>query len=179
MIIPLGSWVLEHSCRQIREWHEGSSRESHLSLSVNLSGKQVLWEDAAQHVASVLEETGLDGRSLRLEMKEMAMMDDADPMLSVLAELKELEVSLDIDDFGVGYSSLRSLHRFPIDSLKIDRSFIANLHMRSESEEIVRTILALAQNIGVSVVAEGVETPDELAVLKKMKCGLAQGYLFS
>ena len=179
MIIPLGSWVLEHSCRQMREWHEGSSRESPLSLSVNLSGKQVLWEDAAQHVASVLEETGLDGRSLRLEMKEMAMMDDADPMLSVLAELKELEVSLDIDDFGVGYSSLRSLHRFPIDSLKIDRSFIANLHMRSESEEIVRTILALAQNIGVSVVAEGVETPDELAVLKKMKCGLAQGYLFS
>ena len=179
MIIPLGSWVLEHSCRHTREWHEGISRESPLSLSVNLSGKQVLWQDIAQHVGSVLEETGLDGRSLRLEMTETVIMDDADLMLSVLADLKELKVSLDIDDFGRGYSSLRYLHRFPIDSLKIDRSFISNLHMRSESEEIVRTILALARNIGVSVVAEGIETPDELAILKKMNCELAQGHLFS
>ena len=179
MIIPLGSWVLEHSRRKMREWHEGISRESPLSLSVNLSAKQVLWQDLARHVGSVLEETGLDGRSLRLEMTEMAMMDDADPILSVLADLKELKVSLDMDDFGIGHSSLRYLHLFPIDSLKIHRSFLADLHMRSESKEIVRTILALAQNIGVSVVAEGVETPDELAVLMKMNCDLAQGHLFS
>ena len=179
MIIPLGSWVLEHSCRQMREWHEASSRKSPLSLSVNLSRKQILWQDIVQHVASILDETGLDGRSLRLEMTEMAMMDDADPTLNVLAELKELKVNLDIDDFGVGYSSRRYLHLFPIDSLKIDRSFIANLHMRSESEEMVRTILAFARNIGVSVVAEGVETSDELAILKKMNCGLAQGHLFA
>ena len=89
-----------------------------------------------------------------------------------------MKVSLDMDDFGIGHSSLRHLHLFPIDSLKIDRSFVADLHVRSESEEIVRTILALAQNIGVSVVAEGVETPDELAVLMKMNCDLAQGHLF-
>ncbi len=138
-----------------------------------------MWEDITQHVGRVLEETGLDGRWLRLEMTETAVMEDADSMLGVLADLKELKVSLDIDDFGIGYSSLRYLHRFPIDSLKIDRSFIANLHMRSESEEIVRTILALARNIGVSVVAEGVETPDELALLKKMNCELAQGHVFS
>ena len=179
MIIPLGSWVLEQSCRHMREWHEGISRESPLSLSVNLSGKQVFGQDIAQHVGSVLEETGLDGRSLRLEMTETVIMDDADLMLDVLADLKELKVSLDIDDFGRGYSSLHYLHRFPIDSLKIDRSFISNLHMRDESEEIVRTILALARNIGVSVVAEGIETADELAVLKKMNCELAQGHLFS
>ena len=179
MIIPLGSWVLEHSCRQMRKWHDEISRDSPLFLSVNLSGKQLLWKDIAQHVGQVLEETGLDGRSLRLEMKEVAMLDDADPMLSVLSALKELNVSLDIDDFGIGYSSLRSLHRFPIDSLKIDRSFIENLHMRRESEEIVRTILALAQNIGVSVVAEGVESPEELATLKKLNCEMAQGHLFS
>ncbi|MCH7891414.1 MAG: EAL domain-containing protein, partial [Gemmatimonadetes bacterium] len=116
---------------------------------------------------------------LRLEMTETVIMDDADLMLSVLSDLKELNVSLDIDDFGRGYSSLRYLHRFPIDSLKIDRSFIANLHMRRESEEIVRTILALAQNIGVSVVAEGVENADELAALKKLNCEMAQGHLFS
>jgi EAL domain-containing protein (putative c-di-GMP-specific phosphodiesterase class I) len=96
-----------------------------------------------------------------------------------LADLKDLGISLDIDDFGVGYSSLRSLHRFPIDSLKIDRSYIANLHTHNESEVIVRTILALARNIGVSVVAEGVETSEELAVLMKLNCELAQGNLFS
>ena len=179
LIIPIGSWVLEHSCRHMREWHDGISQNSPLSLSVNLSGKQVLWKDVAQHVGRVLKETGLDGRSLRLEITEMVVMDDAEPMLSVLADLKKLKISLDIDAFGIGYSSLRYLHRFPIDSLKIDRSFIANLHMRSESEEIVRTILALARNIGVRVVAEGVETPDELALLKEMRCELAQGHLFS
>ena len=179
LIIPLGLWVLEHSCGQLRGWQEQISTESPLSLSVNLSGKQVLWEDMAQHVERVLEETGLDGRSLRLEMTETVMMDDADPMLSVLADLKKLNVSLDIDAFGIGYSSLRYLHQFPIDSLKIDRSFIANLHTSSESQEIVRTILALAQNIGVRVVAEGVETPDELDLLKELNCELAQGHLFS
>ena len=179
LIIPLGLWVLEHSCGQLRGWQEQISTESPLSLSVNLSGKQVLWEDMAQHVERVLEETGLDGRSLRLEMTETVMMDDADPMLSVLADLKKLNVSLDIDAFGIGYSSLRYLHQFLIDSLKIDRSFIANLHTSSESQEIVRTILALAQNIGVRVVAEGVETPDELDLLKELNCELAQGHLFS
>ena len=179
MIIPLGSWVIEHSCRHMREWHKEIAQESPLSLSINLSGKQLWWQDIAQYVGSVLEETGLDGRSLRLEMTETVIMDDADLMLSVFADLKELKVSLDIDDFGRGYSSLRYLHQFPIDSLKIHRSFISKLHMRRESEEIVRTILALARNIGVSVVAEGVETPDELAVLMKMDCEMAQGHLFS
>ena len=179
LIIPLGSWVLEHSCGHLRGWQDQISRESPLSLSVNLSGKQILWQDMTQHVARVLEETGLDGRVLRLEMTETVMMDDADPLLDVLAALKKLNVSLDIDAFGVGYSSLRYLHQFPIDCLKIDRSFIANLHTRSESQEIVRTILALAKNIGVRVVAEGVETPDELDLLKELNCELAQGHLFS
>ena len=150
-----------------------------ISLSVNLSGKQISWSDIAGHVGRVLKETGLDGRWLRLEMTETVMMDDADPTLNVLSELKKLNVSLDMDDFGIGYSSLRYLHRFPIDALKIDRSFIENVHKRPESEAIVRTILALAQNIGVTVVAEGVETDDELAFLKEMNCPLAQGHLFT
>ena len=179
MIIPLGSWVLEQSCRQVKGWQDEISRKSPLSLSINLSGKQILWEDIIQDVVRVLEESGLDGRSLRFEMTETAMMEDVDPMLTLFAELKALKVSLDIDDFGIGYSSLRYLHRFPIDSLKIDRSFVANTQMHRESEAIVRTILALAQNIGVSVVAEGVETPDELATLQKMNCDRAQGRLFS
>lgn len=179
LIIPIGLWVLEHSCGQVKEWQKGVSQDSPLSLSVNMSGRQVLWKDVAQHVERVLEETGLDGRSLRLEMTEMVMMDDAEPMLSVLGDLKKLKVSLDIDAFGIGYSSLRYLHRFPIDSLKIDRSFIADLHLRSESEQIVRTILDLGRNLGVRVVAEGVETADELAVLKEMDCELAQGHFFS
>jgi EAL domain-containing protein (putative c-di-GMP-specific phosphodiesterase class I) len=179
MIIQLGSWVLEHSCNQVREWHERMSGESPISLSVNLSGKQVSWSDLTTHVGRVLKDTGLDGRWLRLEITETVMMDDADPTHAVLSELKELNVSLDIDDFGLGYSSLRYLHRFPIDSLKIDRSFVENVHERPESEAIVRTILALAENIGVTVVAEGVETAEELAFLKEVNCPLAQGHLFS
>ena len=179
MIIPLGSWVLEHSCRHMRAWHEQMAEESPLTLSVNLSVKQVLWRDVARLVGRVLKETGLDGRLLRLEVTETVMLDDADPTLKVLSDLKDLKVSLDIDDFGIGYSSLRYLHRLPIDSLKIDRSFIVDVHKRKESAEIVRTILALARNIGVHVVAEGVETTDELTVLKDMNCELAQGNVFS
>ena len=179
MVIPLGSWVLEHTCRQMREWHERMSGETPMYLSVNLSGKQVSWSGITQQVQRVLTETGLDGRWLRLEMTETVMMDDADPTLGVLSDLKKLNVSLDMDDFGIGYSSLRYLHRFPIDSLKIDRSFIENVHERPESEAIVRTILALAENMGVSVVAEGVETEDELAFLKEVSCQRAQGHLFS
>jgi len=170
---------MEHSCRQVREWHERMSGELPISLSVNLSGKQISWSDITGHVGRVLKETGLDGRWLRLEMTETVMMDDVDPTLSVLSDLKKLNVSLDIDDFGIGYSSLRYLHRFPIDSLKIDRSFIENVHECPESKAIVQTILSLAQNIGVSVVAEGVETAEELALLKEMNCPLAQGHLFS
>ncbi len=112
-------------------------------------------------------------------MTETVMMDDADPTHGVLSDLKKLNFSLDIDDFGIGYSSLRYLHRFPIDSLKIDRSFIENVHKRPESDTIVRTILSLAANIGVTVVAEGVETAEELAFLKEVKCPHAQGHLFS
>ena len=179
MIIQVGSWVLEHSCRQVREWHERTSGELPVSLSVNLSGKQIAWSGVTGHVARVLKDTGLDGRWLRLEMTETVMMDDASPTLEVLSELKKLNVSLDIDDFGIGYSSLRYLHRFPIDCLKIDRSFVENVQKRPESEAIVRTIVALAENIGVTVVAEGVETTGELAFLKEVKCPLAQGHLFS
>ena len=179
MIIPLGSWVLEHACRQMQEWHEQMSGETPIYLSVNLSGKQVSWSGITAQVQRVLTETGLDGRWLRLEMTETVMMDDAGPTLGVLSDLKKLNVSLDIDDFGIGYSSLRYLHRFPIDCLKIDRSFVENVHERPESEAIVRTILALAENMGLSVVAEGVETADELAVLKEMNCQRAQGHLFS
>ena len=160
MIVPLGAWVLEQSCRHMRGWQERAP-ELDLSLSVNMSGKQVSWSGVTQHVARVLDETGLDGRFLRLEVTETVMMDDADPTLGVLSELKKLDVAPDIDDFGIGYSSLRYLHRFSIDSLKIDRSFITNVHKRREAEEIVRTILSLAKNIGVGVVAEGVETDDE------------------
>ena len=179
MIIPLGSWVLEHACRQMREWHERMSGGTPMYLSVNLSGKQVSWSEITRQVQRVLTETGLDGRWLRLEMTETVMMDDADPTLSILSDLKKLNVSLDIDDFGIGYSSLRYLHRFPIDSLKIDRSFIEDVHKRPESEAIVRTIMALAENMGVGVVAEGVETAEELAFLREVNCRLAQGHLFS
>ena len=150
-----------------------------MSLSVNLSGKQISWSEITRQVRRVLTETGFDGRWLRLEVTETVMMDDADPTLGVLSDLKKLNVSLDMDDFGIGYSSLRYLHRFPIDALKIDQSFVRDVHKRPESEAIVRTILVLAENMGVAVVAEGVETVKELAFLKEVNCQHVQGNYFS
>ena len=177
-IIPLGSSVLQQACSQMKEW-QNEFPESALTLSVNLSGNQIMRRDLLQEIDQILKETGLDARSLRLEMTETVVMDDAEPTLQILSKLKELRVHLDIDDFGTGYSSLRYLHRFPIDALKIDRSFVKNIDDRGESAEIVRTILALAKNVGVQVVAEGVETAEQLAILKSMECEQAQGYFFS
>ena len=179
LIVPLGWAVLRQACNQMRQWQEQFPTESPLTMSVNLSGKQLLHRNVVQEIESVLQEAGLDPQYLRLEMTETVIMDDAKSTLRVLSELKELKVHLDIDDFGVGYSSLRYLHRFPIDSLKIDRSFVDSIDVRRESVEIVRIILALAKSIGVSAVAEGVETEKQLTLLKDMKCDYAQGYHLS
>ncbi len=179
LIVPLGWTVLRQACNQMRQWQEQCPTELPLTMSVNLSGKQLLHRNAVQEIESILQEAGLDPRYLRLEMTETVIMDDAKSTLRVLSELKELKVHLDIDDFGVGYSSLLYLHRFPIDSLKIDRSFVDSIDVRRESAEIVRIILALAKSIGVSVVAEGVETEKQLMLLKDMKCDYAQGYHLS
>jgi diguanylate cyclase (GGDEF)-like protein len=179
MIVPLGLWVLEEACGQLREWQLASPANRALTMSVNLSGKQLTHEDVAGQVQEVLARTGLDPRHLKLEITESVVMENAEAAAVVLARLRALGVGLSIDDFGTGYSSLSYLHRFPVNALKVDRSFVNRMTSGDENLEIVRTIVTLARNLGMDVVAEGIETGEQLAQLKALKCDYGQGYLFA
>jgi diguanylate cyclase (GGDEF)-like protein len=178
LIIPLTLFVLEESCRQIREW-SGGENSSDLFVSVNISGKHVDRPDLVDHVETILEKTGLDPRFLKLEITETALMENADTSIETLRGLKRLGTQLSIDDFGTGYSSLNYLHRFPLDTLKIDRSFVNSLERMGENSEIVRTIVYLAKALNLDVVAEGIESIRQLNQLKLLGCEFGQGYLFS
>ncbi len=178
LIIDIGLLVLRESCRQMREW-QSALRHKPLTISVNLSGKQFAQPDLIEQVKHILQETGLDAQYLKLEITESVVMENAEIARMMLTQLCALGVHLCIDDFGTGYSSLSYLHRFPMKTLKIDRSFIGRMGFAGENSEIVRTIITLANNLGMEVVAEGVETEEQLAQLKLLRCGLGQGYLFS
>ncbi|HKG21674.1 MAG TPA: EAL domain-containing protein, partial [Blastocatellia bacterium] len=179
LIVPLGKWVLEEACRQTREWQRQSFAHRELTLSVNLSGKQLARGDLSIQIQEVLERTDFDARSLKLEITETVVMANADLAITILEQLHALGIQLSIDDFGTGYSSLSYLHRFPAQILKIDRSFISRMGLGDENLEIVRTIIMLARNLGMEVVAEGVETKEQLAQLRALSCSYGQGYLFS
>jgi EAL domain-containing protein (putative c-di-GMP-specific phosphodiesterase class I) len=179
MIVEIGQWVLRESCRQMREWQRLSFDNRLLTISVNLSGKQFLQPNLIGCVKQILHETDLDPRCLKLEITESIMMENAEAASAMLVQLRGLGVQLSIDDFGTGYSSLSYLHRFPVNTLKIDRSFVMRMGDAGENSEIVRTILTLATNLGMDVIAEGVETKGQLAQLKAMGCPYGQGYLFS
>ena len=177
MIIPIGQWVLEMACRRTSEWQQSTS--TRLSTSVNLSAKQLVHPHLGSQIRQVLEDTGLDPRQLKLEVTESTVMENSDRSLSVLLELANLGVSLSTDDFGTGYSSLSYLHRFPFSRLKIDRSFINKMDEDEKSAAIVKTILLLGENLGIEVVAEGIETEHQLEILLSLGCRLGQGYIFS
>ncbi len=179
MIVEIGQWVLRESCRQMREWQRRSFDNRLLTISVNLSGKQFLQPNLIGSVKQILHETDLDPRCLKLEITESIMMENAEAASAMLVQLRSLGVQLSIDDFGTGYSSLSYLHRFPVNTLKIDRSFVMRMGDAGENSEIVRTILTLASNLGMDVIAEGVETKGQLSQLKAMRCPYGQGYLFS
>jgi diguanylate cyclase (GGDEF)-like protein len=178
-IIQLGEWALEEACRQMREWQEKYPQASPFFMSVNLSAKQFNHTQLMAQVDNVLRKTGLNPRQLKLEITEGAVMENIDTATEMLRHLRDLGVQLAIDDFGTGYSSLSYLHRFPIDTLKIDRSFVTRMANNLENVEIVRTIVMLAQVLGMDVVAEGVETRDQLKLLRDLKCEYGQGYYFS
>jgi EAL domain-containing protein (putative c-di-GMP-specific phosphodiesterase class I) len=178
-IIQLGEWALEEACRQMREWQEKYPQASPFFMSVNLSAKQFNHTLLMAQVDSVLRKTGLNPRQLKLEITEGAVMENIDTATEMLRHLRDLGVQLAIDDFGTGYSSLSYLHRFPIDTLKIDRSFVTRMAQNLENVEIVRTIVMLAQVLGMDVVAEGVETNEQLVILQKLGCENGQGYFFS
>ncbi len=179
LIIPIGEWILREACRQVAEWNRDFPLLKRLSISVNLSAKQLMHPDLIVQVKQILEQTGLDPHCLKLEVTESIVLENSDRALVVMAELHALNISLTTDDFGTGYSSLSYLHRFPFDCLKIDRSFVSKMNSDQKSEAIVRTILLLAQNLNIKTVAEGIETAHQLKSLRELGCQTGQGYLFS
>ncbi|HWS86657.1 MAG TPA: EAL domain-containing protein [Pyrinomonadaceae bacterium] len=179
LIIPLGQWVLNEACRQMREWQRLGVAGESVTMSVNLSGRQFSQPDLIEQISAALRESGLKAANLKLEITESMVMENFDTAIDMLMQLRGLGVGLSIDDFGTGYSSLSYLHRFPIDTLKIDRSFVTQMTDNSENAEIVRTIVTLARSLGMNVIAEGVETADQLRQLGELGCDYGQGYLFS
>jgi diguanylate cyclase (GGDEF)-like protein len=179
LIVEIGEWVLREACQQMERWQKIFPSDPPLFVSVNLSSKQFIQSDLIERVAQIIKETKINPEGLKLEITESAVMDDVDSATEMLKKLRALGIKLSIDDFGTGYSSLSYLHRFPIDTLKVDRSFVVNMSEDSENVEIVRTIVSLAQNLGMNVIAEGVETKEQLAALRKLGCENGQGYLFS
>jgi EAL domain-containing protein (putative c-di-GMP-specific phosphodiesterase class I) len=179
LIIPIGAWVLEQACHQLRDWHRRGATGPRGSVEVNLSARQIDDPAIVDTVEEILRRTGLPPEHLTLEITESALMRDAASALVVLQALKGLGVLLAIDDFGTGYSSLSYLQRFPLDVLKVDKSFVDELGVNQEGEEIVQAVINLAHALGLEVVAEGVETERQLEVLQRLHCDFAQGYLFS
>ena len=178
-ILTIVQTVLESACRQACEWQQTYPAAPPLFISVNLSVKQFNQPGLVENIAALLEQFQLPPRCLKLEITESVFSDNIEAAVGLLTQLRKLGVQLSIDDFGTGYSSLSYLQRFPIDTLKIDRSFVTQMMENEENLAIVRTIVALAQNLGMDVVAEGVETEDQLKLLKKLECENGQGYLFS
>jgi diguanylate cyclase (GGDEF)-like protein len=179
LIIPLGYWVLDEACRQIHAWNMEYDFDPPLTINVNLSVRQCEQPDLVQKISDILRKNKVDPKLLKLELTESLIIEDSDEITNMLAELRDLNIQVQIDDFGTGYSSLSYLHTLPIDTLKIDRSFISRLGGKAGSGEIVQTILALAHKLGMKVVAEGVETEEQFSELTAMDCEFMQGFLYS
>ncbi len=177
LIIPIGNWIINKACRQLAAWQ--TSNGKNLSISVNLSAKQLLHPLLVEQIKTVLNKTELSPNSLKLEVTETKVMEHSERSMSVLSELAVLGVSLSTDDFGTGYSSLSYLQKFPFNRLKIDRSFIDEMGASQKSAAIVKTILMLGENLGIEVVAEGIETDQQLETLLSLGCRTGQGFLFS
>jgi len=186
LIVPLGHWALQQACAQLRAWQTRFWSDSpaqkafaaSLTISVNLCTRQFTQPDLVAQISQMLNETGLDARNLELEITESNMMENAESAKTKLSQLSAMGIKLAIDDFGTGYSSLSYLHRFPIHTLKIDRSFIAQVSLR-QNLELVRTVILLAHNLGMDAIAEGVETAEQCTQLQQLSCEWGQGYFFS
>jgi diguanylate cyclase (GGDEF)-like protein/PAS domain S-box-containing protein len=179
IMLPLGYWVLREACRQMVAWQRQYPLQPPLIVSVNISPRQFTDPDIVAEIEAILKESELDPRSLRLEVTESVIVDGADSVRGILSRLRSAGVRLYIDDFGTGYASLSYLHRFSFDAVKVDRSFITRLTSDGESAAIVRSIATLAHSLGIDVVAEGVDTRDQLAVLRSIHCEMGQGNFFS
>ncbi|MBK8012416.1 MAG: EAL domain-containing protein [Deltaproteobacteria bacterium] len=178
LIGPLGYWILEEACRAAVTWQRSIANFTKLVINVNVSGRQLPQSDLCDRIEGIIRDTGIDPQCLKLEITESVLVENADTAANVLGRLKTAGVRIAIDDFGTGYSSLSYLQRFPVDTLKVDRSFISQMGLSKERTEIVRTIIDLAHNLGMDTVAEGVETFDQVSRLVSFGCEYAQGYLF-
>ncbi len=179
LIIPLGWWVIAEACRQMHLWSSTYPAMANFTVSVNMSSKQFSQQDLVAKIQRIVDETGFSPHRLKIEITEGVLIDHSDSIIETLKQIKAMGIKLLVDDFGTGYSSLSYLHRFPFDCLKIDRSFIENADQDFEKLEILQSVVRLAWNLGLDVVAEGIETPRHHAQLKALRCELGQGYLFS
>jgi EAL domain-containing protein (putative c-di-GMP-specific phosphodiesterase class I) len=178
LIVEMGAWVLEQACRDLADWIDRYPDRS-FAVAVNVSSRQLASHDIIDTVRSIFDRTGVDPGRVTLEITESTLIDDAVSTRTILQELRELGVNLSLDDFGTGYSSLTYVRAFPINVLKIDKSFVRTIGSEREDTAIVAAVLALARNLNVTVVAEGVETAAQFAVLKMLDCPYVQGYLFA
>jgi len=176
LVVDVGDWVLAESCRQLKRWHQEKVRVP--KVSVNISARQFSDGQLGTRIASILKETGLSPACLELELTESILMREVSEALQILASLKNLGLSIAVDDFGTGYSSLNYLKQFPIDVLKIDRTFVDGLPSGEQDAQIVRAIIAMAHSLNLAVIAEGVETHEQLEFLREHGCDEIQGYLF-
>jgi diguanylate cyclase (GGDEF)-like protein len=176
-IVPIGRWVLREACRQARAWQIAGIAP--IRIAINVSAGELRDRDFVRCVRQILDETGLAPRDLELELRETVLMQDARFAMDVLSALKELNVQLALDDFGTGYSSLSNLKHFPIDILKIDQSFVRELTTDADASSIVSAVIGMGKNLGMQVVAEGVESREQLACLQQLACPLGQGFYFS
>jgi diguanylate cyclase (GGDEF)-like protein/PAS domain S-box-containing protein len=179
VILQIGAWVVRTAAEQLSRWRGRFPKHSSLSVCVNLSARQLSQPDLVEQIERVVLDAGLTAGALHLEITESAVMENADTATVILGRLKAAGVHLSLDDFGTGYSSLSHLHRFPLDALKIDRSFVGRMTEDDRSRQLVHTILTLSRSLGVAAVAEGIETSEQLELLRTMQCGYAQGFHFS
>jgi EAL domain-containing protein (putative c-di-GMP-specific phosphodiesterase class I) len=179
LIVPVGFWVMEQACRQLRDWQEKFPEVLGLGMGVNLSARQLAMPGLVSRIEQIVRDSGIARNSLALEITESIMIRDGEIAERVLKPIRDLGVQLHMDDFGTGYSSLSCLHRFPLNHLKIDRSFIQNLDDRRDYAAVVHAIITLARNLGIGLIAEGIETAEQLAMLQAMDCDEAQGFYFA
>ena len=179
LILYIGMWVLREACRQMHQWHRQFPRAKPLTISVNISPRQFVQPNLVEQIKQIVAETGIDPNTLRLEITESVTMGDVERTIRILSQLREIGVRFSVDDFGTGYSSLSYLHRFPLDVLKIDRSFVMRMNEDHERLQIVQTIMTLARNLGIEVVAEGTETEMQVDHLRNIGCDFGQGFFFS
>jgi diguanylate cyclase (GGDEF)-like protein len=179
LIVPIGTWVVDHAFRQLAEWRDDARVGRDLWMAVNLSAQQLGQPDLVARIARAIERAGVPPSLIHLEVTETVLMDEVDSSLATIIALKEQGVRVSIDDFGTGYSSLSYLSRLPIDTIKIDRSFLRDLGAAGHDRSIVRAMTALADALALDVVAEGIELPDQLRALRELGCGFGQGFLWS